>query len=134
MARAFHANCIAVEDMDELWLVGFADDEVNTRDYLTLQRAFEDDEQDVALGMNTYHVERNDQKWSGYGGIAAFELKRDRVKITFTKEGAAKMGNVTELEITFRVEGDKYLKLKDCLGKIFAGAGFGHDKPFTIQS
>ncbi|MFO0968682.1 MAG: Imm10 family immunity protein [Gemmataceae bacterium] len=123
MAIVFHAHCVAIEDMDDFWLVGFADDKFNTRDYLMLQRAFEHDEQDVSLGMNTYHVERNGQGWSGYGGIMAFELRRDRAKIVFTKEGAATMGNVTEMEITFRVDGDEYSKLKDRLGKIFAGAG-----------
>ena len=123
MSVVFHANCVAIEDMEDFWLVGFADDKSMTRDYFTLQRGFEDDEQDVALGMDTYHVERNDQRWSGYGGIAAFELKRDRVKVRFTKEGAAIMG-VTEIEASFQVDDEEYSKLKDRLGKIFDGTNF----------
>jgi hypothetical protein len=123
MAVAFHANCVAVEDMDDFWLVGFADDKYETHDYLTLQRSFEDDDQDVALGMNTYHVERNGQRWSGYGGIGRFELKRDRVRVEFTTEGASEMGNVVEMEVTFKVGEQEFYKLKDRLGKIFAGTG-----------
>jgi Immunity protein 10 len=123
MSLVFHATCVAVEDMDDHWLVGFADDKFNTRDYLTLQRAYEDDAQVVRLGMNTYHVERNDQAWSSYGGIKAFELQRERVKISFTKEGAAQMGNVTEMEITFQIGPGEFSTLKDRLGKIFAGTG-----------
>ena len=122
MAVVFHANCVAIDDMEDFWLVGFADDKFKARDYLMLQRRFEDDEQDVALGMNTYHVERNGQEWSGYDGILAFELKRDRAKVTFTKDGAAKMGKVTEMEITFHVGDDEFSKLKDRVAKIFAGA------------
>jgi hypothetical protein len=86
MAVVFHANYVSVDDMDDLWLVGFADEKFGTRDYLTLQRAYDDDEQDISLGMNTYYVERNDQRWSGYGGIQTFELFRDRVIITFTEK------------------------------------------------
>jgi Immunity protein 10 len=85
MGVAFHANCVAVEDMDDFWLVSFADDKCEPREYLTLQQSFEDEDQDVALGMNTYHVERNDQRWWEYGGIKRFELKRDRVRIEFTR-------------------------------------------------
>jgi Immunity protein 10 len=115
--------------MKDFWLVGFADDKFKTRDYLTLQRGFEDDEQDVALGMDTYHVERNDQKWSGYGEIAAFELKRDRVKVRFSAKGAARMG-ATEIEVSFQIDDDEYSELKDRLGKIFEGA----DLPFRITA
>jgi hypothetical protein len=53
----FHADCVAILDMEDFWLVGFADQEFNPKQYLTLQRDYEDDDQDVALGMNTYHVE-----------------------------------------------------------------------------
>jgi hypothetical protein len=121
MAAAFHANCVAVEDMDDFWLVGFADEPAETRDYLTLQRSFEHDTQDITLGMNTYHVERNGQRWSGYGGIATFELKRDRVRVEFTNESVRKMGNVARMEITFQIGEQEFSKLKDRLSKIFAG-------------
>ena len=40
----FHAKCVAVEDMEDYWLVGFADDEFDTHQYLMLQRAYEVDE------------------------------------------------------------------------------------------
>ena len=121
MCVIFHANVVKVEEMDRVCLVGFADDGFDTRNYLTLLRSFEDDEQDVRLGLNTYHVERNDQVWSGYGGIDAFELKPDRAKITFNLAGAIAMGNVSEMEITFQIDRDRFSALKECLGKIFAG-------------
>ena len=116
----FHAACVAIEDMEGFWLVGFADDEFKTRHYLTLQRSIKSDEQDASLGMDTYHVERNDQKWSGYGEIAVFELKRDRIKVRFSEKGAVRMG-AKEIEVSFQIDDDEYSNLKDRLGKIFKG-------------
>jgi hypothetical protein len=121
MAVVFHANHVSVDDMDDLWLVGFADKKFGSRDYLMLQRAYIDDEQDISLGMNTYHVERNDQRWSGYGGIRTFELFRDRVIVTFTEKGAIEMGNVSSVEITFQVGAREFAELKERLERIFAG-------------
>jgi hypothetical protein len=49
MVIAFHANSVAIDDMDGFWLVGFADEKFDTRQYLMLQRSYEDDAQDVKL-------------------------------------------------------------------------------------
>jgi hypothetical protein len=122
MRIIFHANCVAVEDMDDYWLVGFADEKFDTKQYLMLQRSFADDEQDVRLGMNTYHVERDGQQWGCYGGIERFELQRDRVNIAFTEKGRKCLGSVSAMEITFHVSDRQFRRLKDRLGRIFAGA------------
>jgi hypothetical protein len=56
-AFAFQASCVVSQHPDgECHLVGFADQEHDTKLYFMLQRSFEDDEQDIQLGMNTYHV------------------------------------------------------------------------------
>ena len=120
----FHANKVTVnddEDLEECWWVGFVDDEHAPQNYLLLQRGIEDDEQDIRLGMNTYHVELNGQGWSCYGGIEALELQRDRVYITFTAEGVREMGGVDKLEITFAPDGRILDELRKRLANIFAG-------------
>lgn len=81
--ETFHANCVAIDDMEDFWLVGFADERYDTNQYLTLQRSYEDDEQDIELGMDTYYVERAAQGRSCYGGIEQFELQRNQVIVTF---------------------------------------------------
>lgn len=48
-------------------------------------------------------------------------VKPDRIKVRFTKKGATRMG-VTEMEVSFQIDGKEYSKLKDRLGKIFEGA------------
>jgi len=55
----FHAGHVNVEDMGDYLLVGFADRQFATEDYLTLQRAHEFDEQDRRTGMADVYVERN---------------------------------------------------------------------------
>jgi hypothetical protein len=117
---AFHANCVAIEDMDDFWLVGFADEKFDTRQYLTLQRSYNDDEQDIELGMNTYHVERDDQSCSGYGGIDRFELYRDRAVVRFTPTGAKQL-KADGLEISFEVDGRRFKKLVQRLERVFEG-------------
>jgi hypothetical protein len=117
---AFHANCVAIEDMGDFWLVGFADEKFDTRQYLTLQRSYEDDEQDTRLGMNTYHVERDDQSCSCYGGIERFELQRDQLMVRFTPTGAKQL-KADGVEITFKVDGRRFKKLVQQLDRVFQG-------------
>jgi hypothetical protein len=120
MVIRFHAKCVAIEDMDDLWLVGFADEKFETRQYLMLQRGYEDDEQDVKLGMDTYHVERDDQRWSCYGGIGRFELHRDHVAVRFNREGAERL-EAKRMEITFKIDRSQFQKMVRRLKHIFAG-------------
>ena len=103
MEVAFHADCVSAEDMDGFSLVGFADRKYGTCDYLMLQRSLDDDEQDIRLGMDALPYERNDQRWSYYGGIERFELYRDRIKVLLAPEGAARLGEVTAIDVAFSI-------------------------------
>ena len=121
MVIAFDAKSVAIDDMDDLCLVGFADEAFDTQQYLILQRSYVDDEQDVRLGMNTYHVERDDQRWSCYGGIERFELHKDRVVVRFTPSDA-QMLQADGMEITFAIDGTLFEKLTRRLERIFVGS------------
>jgi hypothetical protein len=82
-AFEFSANCVVTEHPDGVChLVGFADSEFDTELYLMLQRSFVDEEQDVRLGQDTYHVEWCDQRTSGYGGIQRFVLKPQSIEVS----------------------------------------------------
>jgi hypothetical protein len=111
---------VAITDVDDFWLVGFADEEFDTKQYLMLQRSHEDDAQDIALGMNTYHVERNDQGYSGYGGIERFDLYPDRVLVRFNDIGARNL-ETRVMEISFKKDGRRFGKLQRRLKNIFSG-------------
>jgi hypothetical protein len=102
-------------------LAGFVDDKVEPNRYLILQRGVEGTDQDIRLGMNTYHVEIDDEASSCYGGIERFELFRDRVMIKFSQKGSVKLRGIETAEIIFRADDQKFDQLRDCLAKIFAG-------------
>ena len=121
MVIAFHASCVAIEDLNVCWQVAFADDKFATTRYLILERAYEVDEQSIRHGMNTYHVERDDQLWSCYGGIERFDLHRGHVVVRFTPSGAEQM-KAKGMEITFEVDDLQFQKLKQRLDRIFVGS------------
>lgn len=76
--------------------------------------------QDVALGHDTYYVEIDDQSRGGYGGIAAAELSRDRLTITFDETGQHRLGLGDDtIDIAFELADDAFADLAKRLGQIF---------------
>lgn len=64
----FIANEIVYEVTEyNSYLVGFADDKNEPKEYVIVERALEFDEQDIKLGMDSYYFEYSDQSNSGYG-------------------------------------------------------------------
>jgi immunity protein 10 of polymorphic toxin system len=119
MTPNFHAGHVSIDDMGEYLLVGLADNEVETRDYLMLQRAYAFDEQDRELGMADVYIERNDQGCSGYGGIERFELLPDKVRVRFDDHGTLSMAGIREMEVTF--EKSRFEELRAALRQCFEG-------------
>jgi len=121
---AFEAKSVTVAHPDgECHLVGFADHEFNTKTYLMLQRALEFDEQDISLGMDTYHVEWCGQENSGYGGISQLLLNRGYAEITFARDAADALGGMGRLTISFQLTPSEHMALREALGHIFEGSG-----------
>ncbi|MBL8296725.1 MAG: hypothetical protein JNN30_00120 [Rhodanobacteraceae bacterium] len=118
---AFHAACVVCEHPDgEYHLIGFADREYDTEVYLMLQRSFADDEQDVRLGMDTYHVEWCDQGSSGYGGVSRFVLKTTSAEVQFEPQMAELLGGIEHLSISFDLPAGKHRVLREALQHVFA--------------
>ena len=119
---AFHANCVATSHPEGFChLVGFADEKYETQTYFMLQRDFESDEQDVELGMDTYHVEWCGQGQSGYGGIQSLSLGRTSATVVFDAQGAADLGGLEELAISFDLSAQEHAELQQALAEIFLG-------------
>jgi hypothetical protein len=118
----FSANTIVVDDSDEEFiLVGFADEQNGEyREALHFQRAYDFDEQDVALGMDSVYAERNSQSQSGYGGVERVELHSDRVRVFVTDDLAERMGT-TEFDIAVSVSPEEFGRLRSGLRAVFAG-------------
>ena len=121
MRPTFHAAHVTVENMEDHILVGFADREFNTNCYLMFQRAYEFHEQDDHTGMAEVYVERDDQRWSGYGGMERCELLADRIRLTLDDRGAAAMEGIRLMEVSFDLTSHQLDVLRDGLRQCFSG-------------
>lgn len=121
MTRRFKADCVSIEEDSEQWLVGFADAEFNAGRYLLLQRAKSPPDEDVALGLDGYHVEVDDPSRSCHGGISSFELFPDRAVVAFDEETAAVFDDEAGLVVEFALRPKQLDQLRDALAKVFDG-------------
>jgi len=117
----FNAACVSVEEDSNLWLVGFADAEFNTKRYLVLQREKSPQAQDVALGLDGYQIEVDDPSQSCYGGIASFELFPDHAVVEFGDDAVSVLGDAKVIVVEFRLREKQLDQLRACLGRIFKG-------------
>jgi hypothetical protein len=121
---AFEAAVASGYDPSEaLYVVAFADSPSDPSRYLLLQRSSEPDEQDIALGHDTYHIEWCDHGRSTYGGIEAFFLGAGSAQMIFTPQAGAALGGLEELSVSFRLSAEEYESLRQALEAIFAGTG-----------
>ena len=121
MSRAFNAACVSVDEDSDAWLVGFADAEFNAKRYLLLQRAKSPQAEDIALGLDGYHVEVDGQNQSRYGGISSFELFPDHAIVEFDDDALAVLGDQKEIVVAFALRQRQLDQLRDGLAKIFKG-------------
>jgi hypothetical protein len=122
---SFHAESVVSEHPDGVChLVGFADKKYDTEIHLMLQRSYEEEEQeqDIQLGMNTYHIEWCDQEKSGYGGITQLVLKPTSVEVYFEPKMAELIGGVEHISIAFGLPASEHQALKEALLRIFKGS------------
>jgi hypothetical protein len=116
------ATDVVVDDADLGFIVvGFDSEGPGLRGSLMLQRSHEFDEQDVALGMDHVYIERDSQRYSAYGGITRFELRRDRAMVSLDAATARKLGNEAEFEVRFDLEDRRFEELRAGLAKVFKG-------------
>jgi hypothetical protein len=116
----FAARCVAIEDDAATWQVLFADEEFNSRRYLLLRRAREPTAEDVEFGLDGYAVEVNDPSHAAHGGIAQFELHRDRVVVGFDEAMVQAFG-VDAVNVSFALRDRQFAELRDRLTRLFAG-------------
>ncbi len=121
MSRDFHAACVSIEEDSDLWRVGFADAEFNTERYLLLQRGKSAQAQDIALGLDGYCVEVDDQSNSCYGWIKSFELFGDHAVVEFDDDATSIVGDEKVIVVEFALRERQLDQLRDCLAKIFKG-------------
>lgn len=113
------ANCLYAslegEADDAFILIGFADNENNTNDYITLQKSIKSPVDDI----DQIYIEYKDQLQSCYGGITKIVLCYNKI-IIYLKEPTAKTFGTEEcIEVFFNQEAEILNKVKDYLFQMF---------------
>ena len=95
----FIANEIVYEVTEyNSYLVGFADDKNEPKEYVIVERALEFDEQDIKLDMDSYYFEYSDQSNSGYGLCDKVILRQN--EIVFSAKHKC-MDDITSITVSY---------------------------------
>lgn len=98
----------------DILMIGF----YSENHYFMIQHSDEHDEEDIAAGMDTYHIERDDQSYSGYGGVQQVQLRRNQIQISLNKKGQRTL-KCGEVIVDFNVPQDQWDALHDNLVLVF---------------
>lgn len=120
MTTKLKANFLYAQIENDVIMVGFADNEINTQEYVLLQKPLIYDEQDRKLGFDKIHITYNDQLRSVYGGILKCVLKNGVVNISLNASTADTLKTEDEIEITFSANVSNLANLKQHLQKLFS--------------
>jgi hypothetical protein len=119
MILHFEAEAVEIEENDPgIVIVGFYTEE----NYLMIQQSLDGyDEQDVRLGMNTYHIERDDQSLGGYGGVAGISVSRNSLAVELDKTGKENL-QCDAVRVDFQDDSVDFELLSEKLRLIFGDA------------
>jgi Immunity protein 10 len=113
----FETDSVFIEETDlDVLIVGFYKED----NYLMIQQSLDEyDEQDIRLGMNTYHIERDDQSFGGYGGVEKINLSRNAIEVKLDKTGRENL-QCDGVEIDFETDDENHEILTEKLKYIFS--------------
>ena len=116
MILHFETDAVEIEETDlGVLIVGFYTEET----YLMIQQSLEEyDEQDIRSGMNTYHIERDDQSFGGYGGVERINLARNSIAVELDETGKANL-ECEGMTVDFETDDENYQLLTEKLKYIF---------------
>ncbi len=95
----FEAGFIHANQDEYVVMVGLADDQFNTNQYILLQRTLEPSEQDIALQQDGVHLMVCDQSRSCYGGLLSVVVTQDCVIFNFDADAASNLKVKTQLVV-----------------------------------
>lgn len=119
MILEFYAEEVGIEESEfEVLVVGFYTEE----HYLMIQKNLgKSDEEDAVSGMDSYHIERDDQSFGGYGGVEHIELSRSRIEVKLDETGKANL-DCDAVKVEFETDDETYETLTEKLKFIFGDA------------
>ncbi|MED3571404.1 Imm10 family immunity protein [Cytobacillus praedii] len=90
---------------DETLLIGFADDEFETKEYVLFQKSL--CIEDIPI-LNMVHITLNSENRSEYGGILRIILSRKLISIFLSKETARSLGVNESIDIEYDIDEKRY--------------------------
>lgn len=119
MILHFETEAVEIEETDlDILIVGFYTDE----NYLMIQQSLDGyDEQDESLGMNSYHIERDDQSFGGYGGVEQINLERHTIEVELDEIGKQNL-QCDRVKVDFETDEETYQTLAKKLKSIFGSS------------
>ncbi|NLF15080.1 MAG: hypothetical protein GX597_25090 [Anaerolineaceae bacterium] len=82
MTAFLDAKFVYTQSNNESVMVGFADDQFNTTEYILLQRMLDPLQEGNNSQQEDVYIEINEQKYGAYGGVRSIVLSADLVVIS----------------------------------------------------
>jgi len=73
------------------------------------------------LGMNSYHIERDDQSYGGYGGVKQINLQRNSIEVELDETGKQNL-QCDGVKVDFETDEETYQTLTEKLKSIFGSS------------
>ena len=117
----FVANAVSADfDENDVLIIAFGQlIEEEVQQSFMIQDMLQYDEQDEALGQDTYCILLNDQQFCVYGGIGRITLSPTGVHVILDAVGRQALG-VTEIKVAFLLPIQEYQNLKARMETVFA--------------
>ncbi|KOP68272.1 hypothetical protein AMS62_25725 [Bacillus sp. FJAT-18019] len=90
---------------DETLLIGFADDEFETHEYVLFQKSLYNE--DIPI-LNKVHITLNSEDRSEYGGILRIILSRKLISIFLSEDTARSLGVNDSINIEYDIDEERY--------------------------
>ncbi|WP_413362974.1 Imm10 family immunity protein [Lysinibacillus sp. 3P01SB] len=100
---------------DETLLIGFADNEFETKEYVLFQKSL--CIEDIPI-LNKVHITINSQDRSEYGGIVRIIISRKLMSIFLSEETARSLGINDSIDIEYDIDEKRYHTLISQFNKL----------------
>lgn len=115
MSTLLKASFVYFGMEDETLLIGFADDEFETKEYVLLQKSL--CIEDIPI-LSNVHITFNSEDRSEYGGIVKIIISRKLISIFLTKETARSLGVNDSIDIEYDIDEKRYHALISQFNKL----------------
>jgi hypothetical protein len=109
----FTATFVTYQNENDTVLLGFADSEFDTTNFLLLQRNLEPDDRDIANGLDGLHIQFNNH--FAYGKIESASLRTSGLALRLDQATAAAISNGEAIEIAFDLPATRLPELESQL-------------------